>query len=111
MVRLATVRSGFEAKVIAARLGSEGIVWELRGNADSMYPVGPVEVLVTEEDVDVARELLLVDEVESAFDADADTYAGHESRPGRGSVEFWMAVAVLVAVVGMTVARVVVAAS
>ena len=109
MVRLATVRSGFEAKVLAARLGAEGIVWELRGNADSMYPVGPVEVLVTEDDVDAARELLLVDDVESAFEADA--HAGDDARSYRGSVEFWMAIAVLVAIVGMTIARVVMTAS
>ena len=48
MVRLATVQSGFEAKVLAARLGAEGIVWELRGGVDGPYPMGPVTVLVDE---------------------------------------------------------------
>ena len=76
MVRLATVQSGFEAKVLAARLGAEGIVWELRGAVDGPYPMGPVTVLVEEHELDVARELLLVDEVESSFD-DAD---GHLAR-------------------------------
>lgn len=109
MVRLATVRSGFEAKVLAARLGAEGIVWELRGNADSLYPVGPIEVLVTEDDVAVARELLLADEVESAFEPGA--HAASVRTTTRSSVEFWMAVAVLVAIVAMAIARVAVTAS
>ena len=61
------VSDGFEARVIAARLGSEGIVTRLRGGIDTPYPMGDVEVLVAEEDLEVARELLLADEVESAF--------------------------------------------
>src|SRR6476661_4721654 len=74
MVRLATVRSTFHARVIAARLGSEGIVTDLRGNVDGIYPMGDVHVFVPEEDLADAQELL-VDEVESAFedeDVDAD---------------------------------------
>jgi len=61
------ISDGFEARVIAARLGSEGIVTRLRGGIDTPYPMGDVEVLVAEEDLEVARELLLADEVESAF--------------------------------------------
>jgi hypothetical protein len=68
MVRLATVRSTFHARVIAARLGSEGLVTELRGNVDGIYPMGDVHVFVAEEDMAEAQELLLADEVESAFD-------------------------------------------
>jgi Putative prokaryotic signal transducing protein len=67
MVHLASLTGTFEARVLAARLGAEGIVWELRG-ASSLYPVGRVEVLVDEEDVERARELLLVDEIEAVFD-------------------------------------------
>jgi len=70
MVRVATVRDSFHARVIAARLGSEGIVTMLRGNVDGPYPLGDVHVMVTEDDLDAARELLLADEVESAFDDD-----------------------------------------
>ena len=59
MVPLATTRSAFEAQVLAARLGAEGILWQLRGGtADSVYPVGSVDVLVAEDDLDEARELL-----------------------------------------------------
>ena len=72
MVRLATVGTTFHARVIAARLGAEGIVTELRGNVDGMYPMGEAHVFVAEEDLAEARELLLVDEVESAFDEDGD---------------------------------------
>jgi hypothetical protein len=72
MVRLATVRSTFHARVIAARLGAEGIVTDLRGNVDGMYPMGDVYVFVAEEDLPEAQELLFVDEIESAFDEDGD---------------------------------------
>ncbi len=69
MVRLATVTTSFHARVIAARLGSEGIVTDLRGNIDGLYPVGDVHVYVDQDDLAEAQELLMVDEVESAFDA------------------------------------------
>src|SRR3954454_10112239 len=68
MVRLATVNSSFHARVIAARLGSEGIVTDLRGNVDGLYPVGNVHVYVDQEALAEAQELLMVDEVESPFD-------------------------------------------
>jgi len=68
MVRLATVRTTFHARVIAARLGAEGIVTDLRGNVDGIYPMGDVHVFVAEDDLPSAQELLLADEVESAFD-------------------------------------------
>ena len=68
MVRLATVASSFHARVIAARLGVEGMTIELRGNVDGIYPIGDVHVFVDEDDLAAAQELLLVDEVESAFD-------------------------------------------
>jgi len=67
MVRLTTVRNPFHARVIAARLGAEGMVTELRG-VDDLYPVGDIHVFVSEEDLPAAQELLMVDEVESAFD-------------------------------------------
>ncbi len=68
MVRLATVGTSFHARVIAARLGSEGIVTDLRGNVDGLYPVGDVHVFVDSDDLAEAQEILMVDEVESAFD-------------------------------------------
>ncbi len=72
MVRLTTVGSSFHARVIAARLGSEGIVTDLRGNVDGLYPVGVVYVYVDQEDLAEAQEILMVDDVESAFDDPED---------------------------------------
>jgi hypothetical protein len=62
------VHNAFHARVIAARLGADGVVTQLKGNVDGPYPVGDVSVWVNEDDADFARELLLADEVESAFD-------------------------------------------
>jgi len=73
MVRLATVSSSFHARVIAARLGTEGIVTDLRGNIDGLYPVGDVHVFVGEDDLPDAQEILMADDVESAFDAPEET--------------------------------------
>ncbi len=71
MVPLMTASSSFEAKVIAARLGSEGILFEVRGSLDSVYPLGNVTILVPADELDTAREVLMVDDVEDAF-ADMD---------------------------------------
>jgi hypothetical protein len=75
MVPVLRAEGAFHARVVAARLGSEGIVTQLRGNVDGPYPMGAVEVLVTADDLDAARELLLADEVESSFDVEDDAAA------------------------------------
>lgn len=68
MVPVAKVADAFGALVLAARLGSDGIVTQLRGGGvDGPYPMGPVEVLVSASDLEVTREILLAEEVESAF--------------------------------------------
>ena len=51
MVRLTTVGDPIEARIIAARLGSEGVLWELRGGIDGPYPMGPFHVYVAEPDL------------------------------------------------------------
>lgn len=61
MIHLTTAPTAFEAKLVAARLGAAGVLWELRGNVDSVYPVGQVEVLVEGAEADFARELLHLD--------------------------------------------------
>jgi len=66
MVHLATLGDGFEAKCLAARLGSEGVLWELRGSVDGVYPIGVVELLVDADDLDVARGVLACVELDSA---------------------------------------------
>ena len=67
MVRLVTAANPMEARIIAARLGAEGIVWQFQGSVDGPLAVGPVEVLVDAEGYESARELLLTDDVESSF--------------------------------------------
>ena len=68
MVHLRTVNTTFHARVIAARLGADGIPTELHGSVDGIYPLGNVSVWVSADDASAARELLLADEVEAAFD-------------------------------------------
>ena len=90
MVHLRTVPTAFHARVLAARLGSDGILAELRGAVDGVYPLGDVMVFVEEEDLETAQELLLADEVESAFEVQ-EPVARH--RPPWAA---WVALAVLV---------------
>ncbi|MDP9074650.1 MAG: hypothetical protein M3N98_10840 [Actinomycetota bacterium] len=68
LVHLRTVQTAFHARVIAARLGADGIVTQLQGSLDGPYPLGNVSVWVAEDDAESAAELLMADEVESAFD-------------------------------------------
>ncbi len=99
MVRLATVASSFHARVIAARLGVEGMTIELRGNVDGIYPIGDVHVFVDEDDLPAAQELLLVDEVESAFDVIDD--AGDPSTPR----ELWIVLGAIVVMAAVLFVR------
>jgi hypothetical protein len=78
MVHLRTVPTTFHARVIAARLGAEGIPTQLRGNVGGFYPIGDVSVWVARVDAEDASELLLADEIESAFDTHRDD---EEPRP------------------------------
>jgi hypothetical protein len=68
MVHLRTVPDVFHARVIAARLGADGILTELRGAVGGPYPLGSVSVWVTPADEEIACELLLADELEAVFD-------------------------------------------
>jgi hypothetical protein len=99
MVRLATVTSSFHARVIAARIGAEGMVTELRGNLDGPYPMGEVHVYVAEDDLPSAQELLMADEVESAFDDPDDTF-GLTRSPA-----LWIVVAAILALTGVLFVR------
>jgi hypothetical protein len=97
MVPLATTRSGFEAKVLVARLGAEGIVAQQQGgNADSLYPVGAFDIVVDEGDLERARELL----TDGANDA--WSLAGDDV-PGRDHTQRWMA-AIVVVLLGLFIA-------
>jgi hypothetical protein len=100
MVRLATVGSTFHARVIAARVGAEGIVTDLRGNLDGPYPMGDVHVFVAEDDLASAQELLMADEVESAFD-DGD----EQVDTGNHAPELWLVLASILALAAVLFAR------
>ena len=99
MVRLATVRTTFHARVIAARLGADGIVTDLRGNVDGIYPMGDVHVFVSEEDLPPAQELLMADEVESAFDDEGSDVDLSTPR------ELWVLLVAMVLVAAILLAR------
>jgi hypothetical protein len=102
MVPVATASSGFEARLLAARLGSEGILWELRGNVDGPYPVGPVQVLVPQDRVAEVRELLIADDVEAAFEARARDGAGERT----SARELWLVALIVAGLVAFALARI-----
>jgi Putative prokaryotic signal transducing protein len=69
MTRLTSIYGSFRARVVAARLESEGIDVELRGALDSPYAVtvgemARVDVFVPDDQADDASLVLLVDEVD-----------------------------------------------
>jgi len=118
MVHLTSVQGPFHARVVVARLGAEGILTELRPPVDGPYPVyRPVDVYVSEEEAEVARELLLADEVEAALaDVGGDGFPGlagegrevdTETRDwaSRRARHTWILVAALVALTALSFAH------
>jgi hypothetical protein len=85
MVHLRTVPDAWQAKVLAARLGSEGIVTHLQGGLSGPYPFGAVSVLVEAGQADLAADLLLADEVEAAFASQRWAGVGAAGYAGPGS--------------------------
>ncbi len=84
MVHLVSVHDEFHARVIAARLGSDGILTELRPPLGGPYPLrGEVGVYVGEGDLSLAQQLLLADQAE-APPAD-DVWVGAEETAPPGS--------------------------
>lgn len=105
MVHLETLSSGFHARILAARLGSAGIVTQLRGAVDGPYPVGDVLVYVDEADAELARQLMLADEVEAAFDP-APAPPGRLSGRSPRALQLWLAAgAVILVAAASTVTR------
>jgi hypothetical protein len=73
MTRLTSVYGSFRARVVQARLQSEGFDVELRGALDGPYVVtigdlARVDVFVPDDQADDASLVLLVDEVDEADD-------------------------------------------
>ena len=98
MVPLTTAANPVAARILAAHLGAEGIVWELRGNVDGPYPIGPVEVLVAQEDLAVAREVV----VEQVDDDGGDAPGAVDHRTPK---ELWVLLALILLVAAVLLSR------
>jgi hypothetical protein len=73
MVHLLCVQHEFHARVITARLGSDGIFTEVRPPLGGPYPLpGELHLYVGEDDVQLARALLSADEDQSWAGPDGD---------------------------------------
>ena len=106
MLHLISVHDEFHARVIAARLGSDGIVTELRPPPGGPYPlVGEVQVYVGEGDFPLARELLLAD----ADDLDASPPDDSDAAPrppvARPAAIFALALVLVVGLVLLAISR------
>jgi len=68
MCYLTTVVGSFHGRVLAARLGAEGVIVVLKGTTEGPYPIqGTVDVLVPAHQLGLAREILLADAVDDVF--------------------------------------------
>lgn len=101
MVRVTSVGDPIEAHIIAARLGSEGLLWELRGGVHP-YPVGPIHIYVEEHELGVATEIINL----SADQPDGS--AGGDS--ARAPLALWLVVLAVVAVAVFGILRIGIAA-
>jgi hypothetical protein len=86
MERLTSVNGSFPASVLAARLQSEGLDCELRGAVDSVYrltvgDLARVDVYVPADQMDDARMIMLVDEVDAACEGDPGPEATRAAWP------------------------------
>jgi len=101
MVPLTTAANPLAARILAAHLGAEGIVWQLRGNVDGPYPVGPVEVLVPADDLELARAVVASAEPDPVAVADEETGPDAFGGTGAGVAGRGRPVRMLILVVGL----------
>jgi hypothetical protein len=110
-VYLTTASSAFHGRVLAARLGAEGILVELRGFSDGPYPLwSPVEVFVPDDQVSQASELLLADAVDEVYAQDPLEEGEHEeaqvlSFQHRRTTRLW-GIAVTLVLVAILIVRI-----
>jgi hypothetical protein len=99
MCRLTSVSGSFSAHLVAARLQSEGINVQLRGNLHGPYELtigdmARVDVFVPQDQLDDAQLVMLASEVDAALAAPRE-WAGPDRRPfPRWLV--WVALALLI---------------
>jgi hypothetical protein len=119
-LQLAPVAQGlsdFEAKVVTARLGADGILWEVRGVVDSLYPLGGIDVLVPVDELESARVSLRGDGPGTAGAAEP-AGGGHEPPEdvsglddgGHGSTgarRWWVTAAVVIGLAAFSATRMV----
>jgi hypothetical protein len=111
LTRLTWVQGAFRARVLAARLRAEGIDARLGGSIDGTYGVtvgdlARVDVYVPDAQVDEARYVLLVDEIDASMGAPTEWW---DAGTGRRTRRRWpwavaallLAVAVLGPLAGM----------
>jgi hypothetical protein len=104
MVHLATLSSSFEAQLVAARLGAEGVVWQLQGPVGGPLPLSDVSVLVDDADLVRAREILLLDDLGDVGDQDTSDHT--VDRPAeRAGHRRGVAVAMVAGVVVLAITR------
>jgi hypothetical protein len=110
MTPLTWVAGEFRARVLAARLESEGIDAQLRGALESPYgltvgDMARVDVYVPEDQLEDARYVLLADEVDDALAAPGEWWGADErGTRHRSRWLWWVALALLVvSVVGALV--------
>ncbi len=103
MSRLTWVSGSFSAHLLAARLESEGIDCQLRGAVDGPYgltvgAMARVDVFVPEDQMEDAKLVLLVGEVDATLAApDHWAHSGEDVRPRRWPM--WVALVLLVAAI------------
>lgn len=101
MVQLTTATGVFHARVLAARLGADGILTELRGDLGGTYPLGgEVRVFVEASSAQDARHILLADEAAAALGPQtvASGRPRGVARPRHAWVRLaWMLIALLIA--------------
>lgn len=68
MIHLTTVRGEFEGRVVAARLGAEGILAELRGCLGGIYPIDCAVEVWVEQDAALEAGMLVLEP--SPYDPD-----------------------------------------
>jgi len=102
MAPLTWVGGAFRARVLAARLESEGIDAQLRGALESPYgltmgDMARVDVYVPEDQLEDARYVLLADEIDATLTAPTDWWDAGDERPSphRARAVRWIAAALL----------------
>ena len=72
-----TTTNHYEARVLVARLGSEGVVAETREAGIAQYPGGPVQVWVLADHLAEAQAMLIVGEADG--DGDEGEWQHHRT--------------------------------